>query len=390
MVDYARRLEGTVRNVGTHAAGVVIADRPLARPRPAPEAPQQGQGQGGRQHPVGDGRRREGRPAEDGLPRPAEPHEPRRRRASSSSRSAASRSTCFDLPLDDEATYKLLQRGEAKGLFQLDGAGIRDLLVKMKPDRFADLIAILALYRPGPLNGGMVDEYVDVKHGRKQAELPAPGHEGRPGRDLRRDGLPGTGDADPQPPRRDRALAGVRVHQGDLARRRPRSSRRAASSSSRGPSSAGWRRSRPTKIFDLIEFFGGYGFNKSHTTAYALVAFQTAYLKAHYPTEFMAALLSSEMDGAEREKFFVEHIEDCRRMGIEVLPPEHQRGGGRRSSVAAEGKIHFGLAAIKGVGFKAVEAIVEARKKGGPFARPRRPLRASAARRRSARPASRR
>ena len=104
----------------------------------------------------------------------------------------------------------------------------------------------------------------------------------------------------------------------------------------------------------------------------------------------MAALLSSEMDGAERDKFFVEHIEDCRRMGIEVLPPEHQRGGGRRSRSPSEGKIHFGLAAIKGVGFKAVEAIVEAREQGGPFPEPRRPLRAGVAREVGSQAASRR
>ncbi|MBY0398160.1 MAG: DNA polymerase III subunit alpha, partial [Thermoleophilia bacterium] len=128
----------------------------------------------------------------------------------------------------------------------------------------------------------------------------------------------------------------------------------------------GLEREKAVKIFELIEFFGGYGFNKSHTTAYALVAYQTAYLKAHYPTEFMAALLSSEMDGAEREKYFVEHIDDCRRMGIEVLPP-NINAGEATFKVASEGKIHFGLAAIKGVGYKAVDAIVEARKQSGPF-----------------------
>ena len=255
-------------------------------------------------------------------------------------RTRASRSTCTTLPLDDEETYELLQRGETKGVFQLERAGIRDLLIKMKPDRFADIIAIQRPLPPRP---------AQRRHGRrvrrrastaaKQADLPPPGDEGGPGRDLRRDGLPGTGHADPEPPGRHRALAGVRVHQGDLARRRPRSSPRAASSSSTGRDRArAWRRTRPTKIFDLIEFFGGYGFNKSHTTAYALVAYQTAYLKAHYPTEFMAALLSSEMDGAERDKFFVEHIDDCRRMGIEVLPPEHQRGRGRRSRSPPRGR----------------------------------------------------
>ncbi len=133
-----------------------------------------------------------------------------------------------------------------------------------------------------------------------------------------------------------------------------------------GAKEQGLDRDKAAKIFDLIVHFGGYGFNKSHSTAYALVAFQTAYLKAHYPTEFMAAVLSSEMDGAERDKFFVEHIDDCRRMGIEVLLPNINEGH-VDFRVANEGKIHFGLGAIKGVGFKAVEAIVKARELNGPF-----------------------
>ena len=302
LLDYARRLEGLARNAGTHAAGVVIADRPLERPRPAPEAPQQGQGQGGRQHPVGHGGRREGRPPQDGLPRPAEPDQPRRRRPADRERTRASRSTSIALPLDDQETYELLQRGETKGVFQLEAPGIRDLLIKMKPDRFADLIAILALYRPGPLNGGMVDAYVNRKHGREAGRLPAPDDEGGPGRDLRRDGLPGAGDADPQPPGGHRALAGVRVHQGDLEEEDRGHRPGPGAVPRRGGRAQGSTKETAAKIFDLIVFFGGYGFNKSHSTAYALVAFQTAYLKAHYPTEFMAALLSSEMDGAERDK----------------------------------------------------------------------------------------
>ena len=137
----------------------------------------------------------------------------------------------------------------------------------------------------------------------------------------------------------------------------------------------GLEKEKAAKIFELIEHFGGYGFNKSHSTAYALVAYQTAYLKAHYPTEFMAAVLSSEMDGAERDKFFVEHIDDCRRMGIEVLPPNINEGQ-LDFRVASEGTIHFGLGAIKGVGFKAVEAIVKAREERRPVPQSRRFLRA--------------
>src|SRR5262249_1038911 len=133
-----------------------------------------------------------------------------------------------------------------------------------------------------------------------------------------------------------------------------------------GALARGLDREKSGKIFDLIEYFGGYGFNKSHSTAYALVAYQTAYLKAHYPTEFMAAVLSSEMDGAERDKFFVEHIDDCRRMGIDVLPPDINQGQ-LSFRVAQEGEIHFGLGAIKGVGFKAAVAIVKAREAACPF-----------------------
>ena len=229
------------------------------------------------------------------------------------------------LPLDDEPTYELLQRGEALGVFQLDGAGIRDLLVKMKPDRFQDLIAILALYRPGPLNGGMVDAYVNRKHGREEAEYEHP---------VMKDVLEET--------------YGVMVYQeqvmrilnrlGGIELSKAYATIKAISKKKMDVIAAGKKQfvegavergldpARATKIFELIEFFGGYGFNKSHTTAYALVAYQTAYLKTHYPTEFMAALLSSEMDGAEREKFFVEHVDDCRRMGIEVLPPNINEG----------------------------------------------------------------
>ena len=244
-IGRAARLRPAARGPAATSAptppGVVIADRPLDDARPAPEAPQQGQGQGGRQHPVGDGRRREGRPAEDGLPRPAEPDQPRRRRP-------PDRADARGEPIDLDRACRWTTRrptssssaARPRGSSSSIGAGIRDLLIKMKPDRFADLIAILALYRPGPLNGGMVDDLRQPQARRARPRLPPPGHEGGPGRDLRRDGLPGAGDADPQPPGRHRAVAGVRVHQGDLQEEdrghRPgprRSSSRAASAQGR-------------------------------------------------------------------------------------------------------------------------------------------------------------
>ena len=364
MMDFARRLEGTVRNVGTHAAGVVIADRPLADMVPLQRLPNKDKDKEvvSTQWEMGDVEKA-GLLKMDFLGL-----------RNLTSLAAAvklvekKRGEPLDLlalPLDDEKTYQLLQRGEAKGIFQLDGAGIRDLLVKMKPDRFADLIAILALYRPGPLNGGMVDEYVDVKHGRKKAVYQHP---------VMKEVLEETYGVmvyQEQVMRILNRLGGIELSQAYACIKAISKKKMDVIAQGRqqfvsGSVERGLEKDRAEKIFDLIEFFGGYGFNKSHTTAYALVAFQTAYLKAHYPTEFMAALLSSEMDGAEREKFFVDHIEDCRRMGIEVIPPNLNEGEAE-FKVAEEGKIHFGLAAIKGVGYKAIDAIVEARKNGVKF-----------------------
>ena len=365
LIASAKRLEGTNRSVGTHAAGVVIADRPLEDLVPLQRLPNKDKAKEvvSTQWEMGDVEKA-GLLKMDflGLRNLTTLEETvrlvnRRRKDDPLDLNT--------LPLDNPETYALLQRGETKGVFQLEGAGIRDLLVKMRPDRFADMIATIALYRPGPLNGGMVDEYVDVKHGRKQATYLHP---------VLRDVLEET--------------YGVMVYQEQVMRilnrlggidlSRAYATIKAISKKMAdvmaqgrdqfiaGATERGLDRAQATKIFELIVHFGGYGFNKSHSTAYALVAFQTAYLKAHYPTEFMAALLSSEMDGAEREKFFYEHLDDCRRMGIEVLPPNINEGD-VRFVVAEEGRIHFGLGAIKGVGVKAVEAVLKARVPDQPF-----------------------
>jgi DNA polymerase III subunit alpha len=364
LIDTARKLEGTIRNVGTHAAGVVIADRPLADLVPLQRIPNKDKDKEvvSTQWEMGDVEKAgllkmdflglRNLTSLDAAVRLIE-------------RKMGKPLDLFTLPLDDPKTYDLLQRGDAKGVFQLDGAGIRDLLVKMKPDRFADLIAILALYRPGPLNGGMVDEYVDVKHGRRAAQYPHA---------VMKDVLEETYGVmvyQEQVMRILNRLGGIDLSQAYACIKAISKKKTDVIAQGRkqfldGAVERGLERDRAEKIFALIEHFGGYGFNKSHTTAYALVAFQTAYLKAHYPDEFMAALLSSEMDGAEREKYFVEHIEDCKRMGIEVAPPNINEGEAT-FRVASKGKIHFGLAAIKGVGFKAVEAIVRARTDRGPF-----------------------
>jgi DNA polymerase III subunit alpha len=364
LLDYAQRLEGTARNVSTHAAGVVIADRPLDSLVPLQKLPNKDKDKEvvSTQWEMGDVEKA-GLLKMDFLglrnltSLAAAVRLIERRRGAPLD--------LFRLPLDDEATYQLLQRGDAKGIFQLDGAGIRDLLVKMKPDRFADLIAILALYRPGPLNGGMVDAYVNRKHGREAATYPHP---------VMREVLEETYGVmvyQEQVMRILNRLGGIELSQAygtikAISKKKAEVIAQGRKQFIEGAVSRGLDREKATEIFDLIEYFGGYGFNKSHSTAYALVLFQTAYLKAHYPTEFMAALLSSEMDGAEREKYFVEHIDDCRRMGIEVLPPNINEGEAE-FRVAEEGKIHFGLGAIKGVGTRAIESVLRARAEKGPF-----------------------
>ena len=365
LIDFAKRLEGLARNVSTHAAGVVIADRPLQDLVPLQKLPNKDKEKEvvSTQWNMGDVekagllkmdflglRNLTSLSAAVKLINERHPDKP---------------IDLNTLPLDDPETFALLQRGEGKGLFQLEGGGIRDLLVKMKPDRFADLIAILALYRPGPLNGGMVDAYVNRKHGREPAQ-----YEHAVMKEVLEETY-GIMVYQEQVMRILNRLGDIELSQAyvcikAISKKKTETIALGRKQFIEGAMRKGVEKERATKIFDLIEYFGGYGFNKSHSTAYALVLFQTAYLKTHYRTEFMAAVLSSEMDGAEREKFFVEHIDDCRRMGVDVLPPNVNEGEAS-FRVAEPGRVYFGLGAIKGVGFKAVEAIVAARKTHGPI-----------------------
>ncbi len=366
LLDFGKRLEGLARSAGTHAAGVVIADRPLQDLVPLQKLPNKDKDKEviSTQWNMGDVEKA-GLLKMDFLGL--------RNLTSLTSavrlineRHPDNPIDLSTLPLDDPETYALLQRGEGKGVFQLEGAGIRDLLVKMKPDRFADLIAILALYRPGPLNGGMVDDYVNRKHGREKAKYPHA---------VMKEVLEETHGVmvyQEQVMRILNRLGGIELSQAyacikAISKKKTETIAQGRKQFVDGAVERGLDAKKATEIFDLIEFFGGYGFNKSHSTAYALVLYQTAWLKAHYPTEFMAAVLSSEMDGAEREKFFVEHIDDCRRMGLEVLPPDINEGRAE-FTVSKANKIVFGLLAIKGVGLKAIEAMVAAREEHGPLA----------------------
>ena len=267
----------------------------------------------------------------------------------------------IELPLDDAETFALLQRGETKGIFQLESAGMRDLLTKMKPDSFDDIIATSALYRPGPLEGGMVMTYVDVKNGRQPVPKVHPIVD-----ELLQDTY-GVMVYQEQVSRILNQVGGIELSSAfrcikAISKKQLDVMQRYREEFIEGAGSRDMAKEQAVELYDMIEKFAGYGFNKSHSTAYGAVAYQTAYLKAHYPLEFMAALLSCEMEDTDR---ISEHVDDCRRMELQVLPPcvNHSHVD---FQVEGDG-LRFGLAAIKGIGASAVSAVVAAREIDGPF-----------------------
>ena len=360
-VDLARRIEGLARNVGTHAAAVVIADRPLVEYVPLQRVT--GKDEVITQWAMGDVERA-GLMKMDflGLRYLTVVAKTLELVRSTTGR----RPDPFAFPLDDAATFATLCRGETKGIFQLESGGIRDLLQRMKPDQFLDIVAVNALYRPGPLEGGMVDEYVAVKHGRKRAEFLHP---------VMQDVLAETHGVmvyQEQVMRILERLGGIELSSAYTCIKAISKKKLEIIAAFReqfvaGAQAKGLAKQKAEEVFALIEKFAGYGFNKSHSTAYALLAWQTAYLKTHHPVEFMAALLSGDITGRNFKKkdALVEHVEDCRRMGIDVAPPD-VNASQADFSVAA-GRILFGLAAIKGCGQQAAEAICAERARGGPF-----------------------
>jgi DNA polymerase-3 subunit alpha len=365
LIDIAQRLEGLARHAGTHAAGVVIADRPLTEYVPLQVLIPKG-AEGGRrgertvttQWTMGDVER-VGLLKMDFLGLRNLTILDKTLELIAKSRGI--RIDLSELPLDDPKTFELLQRGETKGVFQLESSGIRDLLRRMRPDSFRDLIAINALYRPGPLGGGMVDAYVNRKLGLEQ---PAPMHP------VLQEVLQETYGVmvyQEQVMRLLNRLGGIELSQAYTCVKAISKKKADLIESFRerfvaGAVERGLTEDQAREIYELICHFAGYGFNKSHSTAYALISYQTAYLKAHYPAEFMAALLSSEMSNTDR---LAEHIEDCQRMGLEVVGPDVNRSG--PEFTVEDHRIYYGLAAIKGVGRPAAEAIVAARRQGGPF-----------------------
>ena len=267
-----------------------------------------------------------------------------------------------NLDFTDPPTYELLGRGDTTGVFQLESSGMKDLLVRLKPESFADITALVALYRPGPLESGMVADFVDCKHGRKEVVYMLPELE-----PILKDTY-GVIVYQEQVMKIASALASYTMAEADGLRKAMGKKIAAMMAEHRerfvkGAVENGHDEEKAKALFDLMEKFGGYGFNKSHSAAYALIAFQTAYLKAHYPVEFIAALLTSEMHSIDG---VVKYINECRSHQIDVLPPDINAGA--QTFTVADGKIRFGLVAVKNVGEGAVEAIVEEREANGPYA----------------------
>ena len=266
-----------------------------------------------------------------------------------------------EVPLDDEKTFRLLQDGQTVAVFQLESTGMRDLLRRLVPESFDDIVAVNALYRPGPMGSGMVQNFIDRKHGEEKITYAHP---------LLEPILKPTYGMmvyQEQVMQIASAMAGFTLGEADLLRRAMGKKKREEMEAQRKKFVQGAvERDIPVdvaeEVFQQMAFFAGYGFNKSHSAAYALVSYHTAYLKAHYPAEFLAATLTSEMENSDRVMVLVE---ECRRLGIEVLPPDINSS--RAAFRVTDEGIRFGLAAVKNVGRGTVEEIVRERERGGPF-----------------------
>ena len=262
----------------------------------------------------------------------------------------------------DAAAFALLKRCETTAVFQLESRGMKELIKKLQPDSFGDITALVALFRPGPLQSGMVDDFIDRKHGRADVAYPHP--------DLEPILKPTYGIIlyQEQVMQIAQVLAGYSLGGADLLRRAMGKKKQSEMDKQRaifeqGSVARGVERETATYIFDLMDKFAGYGFNKSHSAAYALVSYQTLWLKAHYPAAFMAAVLSADMDNTDK---VVTLIDECRAMKLRIESPAVNRSA-YRFTIDDERTVVYGMGAIKGVGESAIEAILEARRAGGAF-----------------------
>jgi DNA polymerase-3 subunit alpha len=259
------------------------------------------------------------------------------------------------IPMDDTETYRLLSQGDTTGVFQLESSGMRDLIRKMRPSTFTDLIALVALYRPGPLESGMVDQFIKAKHGEIEVTYLLPELEPILNETY------GVIVYQEQVMKIAQVLAGYSLGEGDLLRRAMGKKKPEEMAAQRdrfisGAKMRGIPGNKAATIFDLMEKFAGYGFNKSHSAAYALIAYQTAWLKAHYRLPFLASLLSNELGNTDG---VVKYMSECKASGVKVLPPDINRS--EEGFILDSDGIRFGLAAVKNVGAGAIESIIKER-----------------------------
>ena len=272
-----------------------------------------------------------------------------------------------EIPLDDVRSFSMLKKAETTAVFQLESRGMKDLIRRLQPDSLEDMIALVALFRPGPLQSGMVDDFIDRKHGRQPVSFPHP--------DYQYDGLKpvleptyGVILYQEQVMQIAQVMAGYTLGNADMLRRamgkkKPEEMAKQKQFFLDGCANNGIDKTLAENIFDLVEKFAGYGFNKSHSAAYALVSYQTLWLKARYPAEFMAAVMTADMQNTDK---VVTLVEECRSMGLDLLVPDVSRSE-FTFTVNDEGQIIYGLGAIKGLGEGPIQSIVEGRAEGQPY-----------------------
>ena len=355
LMTTAQSLEGLVRHASTHAAGVVISNKPLMEYLPLYR------GQNGEiitQYAMGDVEKIGlikfdflGLKTLTVLDKAVE----------LINRNGRREIDIHHLDLGDKKTFELLGSGATTGIFQLESSGMKELLVKLKPESFDDIIALVALHRPGPLGSGMVDDFIKRKHGNVPIHFEIPQME-----EILRETY-GVIVYQEQVMKIAGSLANFSLGDADVLRRAmgkkdPKEMEKQKENFLEGARSKGIDSHKAESVFDLMAKFAEYGFNKSHSAAYALIAYQTAYLKVHYRLEFMAALLTCEMENTDK---IVKYIGECHDMGIDILPPDVNESF--RDFTVIGNKIRFGLAAVKNVGGGAVDSIISEREKNGPF-----------------------
>ena len=354
--DVSKALEGLVRHVSTHAAGILISDEPLLSAIPIAKG---AHGEILTQYDM-NALKDVGLLKMDILGLRTLTVIDDAVRLVKERRNLVLKPEKF--PLDDNPTYRLLRDGRTLGIFQLESRGMRDYLRKLEPSVLEDIIAINALYRPGPLGSDMVDDFIRCKKGQVKVEYLHP---------LLEPVLKTTYGVilyQEQVMRIAKDLGGFTLGQADLLRRamgskNPEKMEQMRGKFVNGAKEKGIQADKAENIFNQMAKFAGYGFNKSHSAAYSVVGFQTAYLKAHFGPEFMAALLTSETGNQDK---VAQYYYECRRMGIKVLPPDVNESG-NEFSVTTEGAVRFSLSAVKNVGSPAVTAILQARAKEGPY-----------------------